>query len=101
MSNPRFIDVSTPADIADALGAARATLNEAKSRVEFLESLLKETGETSIDGEDYHVAISYGVVTNRTDWKAVAAKLNPSRQLITAHTKASTSDRIRVSAHNK
>lgn len=43
-------------------------------------------GETSaIEGDLFRTTIQY-VETDRVDWKAVALKLEPSRQLVTAHT---------------
>jgi hypothetical protein len=47
------------------------------------------------------VSIARNVTQNRTDWKAVAAKLKPSRQLVQAHTKQSVYDRLTVTAKVK
>ena len=97
-TNTQFFNVSTLGDVADHLGDARAALSDAKKQVEFFEGLLKQSGETVVEGQRYRVAISYGVETITTAWKTIAQKFKPSRQLIAAHTKSSTSDRIRVSS---
>ena len=94
----RFTDVSTPADVADALGTARAELKDAQDRVKFLESLLKAGDADLVEGRLFRVKIARDVEQSRVDWKAVAAKLNPSRQLVTAHTSVSVFDRLTVSA---
>ena len=41
------------------------------------------------------------VETDRVDWKAVAQKMNPSRQLVRANTKRNTSVRLTVAARRK
>ncbi len=97
----QFVDVTTDGDIADALGAARAKLKQAADAVRFLEDMLKYKGVTEANGEHYRVKIAYGIETKRVDWKAVADKLQPSRQLVQAHSKVTTSDRVTVSAHKK
>lgn len=97
----QLVDVSTPATIADELGAVRAEIKQLQDKAKVLETLLKNQHTTSVDGDLYHVAISYGVETKRVDWKTVAQKLEPSRQLVAAHTKTTTADRVRVSAHKK
>jgi len=99
--NANLADVSTPADLADALGQARVALKEAKGRVEFLERLVKQGDLDLIEGHLFSVSVSRNVVTNRVKWQAVAERLNPSRQLITAHTSQSIADRVNVRAHSK
>lgn len=100
-ANPKLIDVSTPAHVADALGHARAALKDAKAEVDFLEGLLKAQKLTEVEGDLFRVKIAYGIETSRTDWRAVAAHFKPSRQLVTAHTKVGLSDRVTVTAHVK
>lgn len=96
-----FTEVTNLRNVVDALGDARAELDAAKQRVAFLEGLLKNERVAALNGDRYRVAISYDVVTKRVDWKAVAEKLEPSRQLVRAHTKQTTADRVRVSALGK
>lgn len=97
----QFTDVSTPGHVADALGDARAQLATVKARVKFLEDMLKLNGQPIVEGDRYRVAISFNVETSHVDWKAVAAKFAPSRQLVTAHTKTTHADKLRISALSK
>jgi len=97
----QFTNVSSPAHVADALGAARAQLEEAQAKVKFLEGLLKHGDLNVVEGDLFRVSIARNVTQNRTDWKAVAAKLKPSRQLVQAHTKQSVYDRLTVTAKVK
>ena len=76
-----------------AQGAALA-LEETAIKAELVAS-----GASVIDGTLHRAAVSHcdGRVT--VDWAAVAAKFNPSHQLITAHTSTGAPfDVIRVSA---
>lgn len=98
---PKFINVTSDADVADALGEARADLAEVKARIDFLEGLLKAKGVTAVNGEKYRVAISYGIERSTIAWKAVAEHFKPSRQLLRAHTNVTVSDRVTVSALKK
>lgn len=88
-------------NIADKLGKLRSEIKSLTDQQKRLESILKDDGVISIDGEQYRVAISYGVVAKRVDWKTVAAKLKPSHQLVTGNTSVSVFDRVSVSALNK
>ena len=79
---------TTPAELAaavDELASIRAQIAELKSREEIHRLFLIMSGHTAIDGELHRATISttYKVTI---DWKAIAERLNPSTQLITAHT---------------
>ncbi len=81
------------AAIVDQLGALKAQQADLKKRAGTLQAQLVEAGVTEADGALYRATIStHDVVT--VDWKAVAEKLEPSYQLITAHT--SVADRTTV-----
>ena len=101
MSQPRFFDATDDGAVADELGKLRAEIDALKNSAEFLEDLLKQKGVTEAEGTFFRVRISYDVQTKRVNWKDVAAKLNPSRQLVQAHTRVSTSDRVLVTAKKK
>ena len=100
-TNPRFFNATTDAEIADELGALRAEIDELRKAATFLEDLLKHKRVTVAEGALFRVAISYDVKTKKVNWKDVAAKLNPSRQLVQAYTKILTSDRVLVTAKKK
>ena len=96
-----FYDVSNDQTVADELGKLRAKIKEMQNAAKFLEDMLKAKRVTAVDGSMYRVTISYDIETTRVNWGKVAAKLNPSHQLIAAHTKRTTSDRVNVSALTK
>jgi len=100
MSEIKLVDVTTPGDVVDSLGAVRAEIKHLQDQARFLEDILKNSGESVVDGQRYHAAISH-TLRSIVDWKGIAARLNPSRQLVTAHTKQSESVAVRVTAHKK
>jgi hypothetical protein len=100
-TSPRFFDATDDGAVADELGKLRAEIDALKNSAEFLEDLLKQKGVTEAEGTLFRVRISYDVKTKRVNWKDVAAKLNPSHQLVQAHTRVSTSDRVLVTAKRK
>jgi len=99
--NMVMYDVSTSGAIADELGKLRAEIKALKDTQSGLEALLKMNKTALAEGDNYSLTISYGVIRESVDWKAIAAKLDPSHQLITAHTKRTVFDRINLKAHSK
>lgn len=71
--------------IADNLGMVRAQIAELKNTEKGLREAFLATGEDVIEADLFRAV---KVVQNRSDidWKAIAKKLKPSRQLIQAHT---------------
>lgn len=94
------IEISNPGVIADAIGQKRAELKELRAELSFYEDMAKNTGQTVLEGDLFKVTV---VESDREtiNWRAVAAKLTPSYQLINAHTKHSLVTSIRVAAHSK
>lgn len=86
---------------ADDLGYLRGRIASLQEEARDIEKLLKGYGIEELDGTHYRVTISYGVTTRRVDWKTVAAKLEPSHQLVAAHTRLTQADRVRVTALRK
>jgi hypothetical protein len=70
----------------DQLAHIKAQLAALKTKEDELKAVLAAAGPDVIEGTEHRAAIS---ITARTaiDWQAIAQHLNPSRQLITAHTK--------------
>ena len=85
------------AKVVDQLGEVKAKIAHLKTVEDQLKKQLVESGEVEADGSVFRATVSF---TNREqiDWKAVAEKLEPSRQLITAHTSFTASTTVRVSA---
>ena len=84
----------------DTIGRLRAQIAELQLELKGHEAGLKSEGEGSYEGDLFAGTVST-VETDRVNWKAVAEKLNPSRQLVAAHTKASVSVRLTVTARSK
>lgn len=79
----------TPQDLAqlvDELAALRAQIADLKETEETYRAELIAAGVTEAEGTQHRVTISQTTRTV-TDWQTIAQKLEPSRQLIAAHTK--------------
>jgi len=87
--------------LADRLGEIRAEQNQLKTEWNSIVDQLKDEGVDVVEGNAYRVTISYYIATSRINWQAVAKKLEPSRQLIQAHTSVGHSDRVTVKALSK
>ena len=85
---------------ADRLGQLRAEIAALQSEAKVIEASFKSEGPGVFEG---HTFVATVVEAERTtvDWKAVAAKLEPSHQLVTAHTKVQTVTSLRVTAFSK
>lgn len=81
----------------DELGEIKAKIAYLKTREDQLKAALIESGQSEQDGTMFRATVSF---TNREsiDWRAVAEKLEPSRQLITAHTTYNPCTTVRVTA---
>ncbi|MGL4565260.1 MAG: hypothetical protein ACRCVD_08190 [Halioglobus sp.] len=90
-------------DNIDKLGLIKAQIAELQEQEKVLAAKVKgelfDAGEDALEGDLFRAAM---VVQDRTtvDWKAVAAKLQPSRQLVKAHTKETRVISLRVSARS-
>lgn len=88
---------------ADRLGEIKAEIKILKDEADKIESFFKAEANgvsTKFEGDLF---VANVVVSERdtVDWKAVAAKLEPSHQLVTAHTKHTTVVQVRSQAHGK
>jgi hypothetical protein len=72
-------------DLIDELGTVNAELADLEKRKERLRDALIAAGVSEGEGTLFRATVSHAEVS-RVDWKAVAEKLEPSRQLIVAHT---------------
>ena len=83
--------------LADELGFIRAQMADLKDRETEIRSTLIESGIEKLEDETFR-ALVVKSMRELIDWKAVAAKLEPSRQLVTAHTSEKEVISIRVNA---
>ena len=85
------------AGLADELGFVRAQMADLKDREREIRNTLIEAGVDALEDTNFRALV---VTSLRTliDWKAVAAKLKPSHQLVTAHTEEKEVISVRVSA---
>jgi hypothetical protein len=70
----------------DRLALIKAQLANLKREEDQLKDLLIDSGLESVEGQLHRAALSYCAGRELIDWKTIAAKLAPSRQLIAAHT---------------
>jgi hypothetical protein len=80
----------------DHAGAINVEIKALEKQLETLKDLIKAQGAGKHAGFVFQAHV---IDSNRekTDWQAIAEKLNPSRQLITAHTVSSVVQSIRFS----
>ena len=84
----------------DRLGQLAADTAAIKLEADRLRTELENAGLASIDGQQYRASFAQCKGSTRIDWATIAAKLNPSRQLIAAHTTTgSESTRMTIKAH--
>jgi len=83
-------------NIADQLGIVRARISELQADEKALKAEIINAGHP-VEGELFRAT---PIVAERTtvSWKQVAAKFNPSRQLISAYSKVATVTSVRVTA---
>jgi hypothetical protein len=82
---------------ADALLALKAQIANLESLAKVEHARLVAMGEGAYEGEIARASVSI-VEREKIDWKTIAEKLEPSRQLITAHTSTTTFPMVRVVA---
>jgi hypothetical protein len=70
----------------DELGQLHAAIADMKRKAEKIRADLENAGLSDIEGQLYRVNFAQCAGKTLTDWKTIAAKLKPSRQLIAAHT---------------
>ncbi len=72
--------------MVDELLSVKASIAELEAREREIKDCLVATGEQSIEGILARASVSYCAGREKTDWQTIAARFNPSRQLIAAHT---------------
>lgn len=100
MKTSHLVDVSTDAKMADELGSLRAEIKVLQDQAKKIETLMKASGKDVFEGDLYCVTVVHQD-RKAIDWKSIAGKLNPSRQLVQAWTKVNEVVSVRVTAHKK
>lgn len=70
----------------DRLAVLKAEIARLKTEEDALKDVLIDAGLEVIEGTQHRAAISHCAGREMVDWKTIAAKFSPSRQLIAAHT---------------
>lgn len=84
----------------DRLGQLSANIAAIKKEAAQLRTELEAAGLSEIPGQNYRASFCPCKGKTLTDWQAIAAKFNPSRQLIAAHTTTGKeSTRMTITAH--
>ena len=74
------------AEMVDTLATIRAQIADLKGREDIYKAALIAAGHRAIDGTQHRATISEPIYRVTIDWKTIAERLNPSIQLVTAHT---------------
>lgn len=72
--------------LVDRLAAIKSQLADLTAEEKTLKTELIAAGLPVIEGSAHRVAVSLCAGRESIDWATIAAKFNPSRQLIAAHT---------------
>lgn len=83
--------------LADELGFVRAQIADLKNREKDIRETFIEAGVKAMEGDTFRAVVVESLRTT-IDWKTVAAKMEPSRQLVRAHTSEKEVTSIRVNA---
>ena len=85
--------------VADRLGQIKAQLADLKKEEAKLKDTLIDSGLAVVEGSFYRVALTESEGKVLVDWRTIAEKFSPSRQLIKANTsKSEAYFTVRVSA---
>lgn len=84
----------------DRLGALAAQVAALELEAATIRTELEAAGLREILGQNYRASFAQVKGATRIDWKTIAAKFKPSRQLIAAHTTTGKeSTRMNLTAH--
>jgi hypothetical protein len=97
--SPSVSPVITAADAVDQLGYVRAQIADLQALEKTLKAAIEGADMPKIEGRLYKAAVIHSAGRINTDWRTIAERFSPSRQLIAAHTSQGASFfAIRVSA---
>ena len=84
-------NISTPhthplRNAVDQLALIKAQIAELKAQEDALKAVLINSGLSAVDSDLHRATVSECDGKEMVDWKSIALKFSPSRQLVTAHT---------------
>jgi hypothetical protein len=85
--------------LIDQFGDLKADAADIEVKIEDLKNALADLEKGAYEGERYRLNVIVADV-ERVDWKAICEKLEPSRQLIAAHTSKTVQRSLRIGARN-
>ena len=100
MKTSHLVDVSNDAKLADELGALRAEIKVLQDQAKALEGVMKASGKDVFEGDLYRVKVVHQE-RKAVNWKKIAEKFDPSRQLVQAWTNVNKVVSVKVTAHTK
>ena len=74
--------------VIDEAGAIHAEIARLTKQLDTMKARIKATGTGKVTGFNYESNVFEKAVSDKIDWQSIAMHFEPSRQLITAHTKA-------------
>ena len=87
------------AEVIDRLGSVKGAIADLQAEEAALKAIITAQPIVAAEGQLYRVAVSSVDSRPVIDWRAIAEKFNPSRQLVTANTTYTEPYRaVRVSA---
>lgn len=88
------------AALVDTLASLKARIAALQVEEEALKGAIIALGKPVLEGTGHRCAVSYCEGRVTTDWRAIAQRFKPSRQLIAAHTtQGEAYYSVRLSAH--
>lgn len=87
-------------NMVEEIAAIDAAMAELKARRDALRDELIDLGPGSYEGPT-HVATVFESERRITDWRAVAERFNPSRQLVAAHTAVTTTVSVKLASKRR
>lgn len=85
--------------LADDFGQVKAQIATLEKRKKSLVQLFQEAGVHELEGELFRIVVSSVPDSVGPDWKTIAEKMKPSRQLLAANQKVNKKAHTRISVY--
>lgn len=87
ISNSSIVLTPSLFALIDEAGAIHSEIARLTKQLESMKTTIKASGLGKNSGFVYQANVYEKTLSDKTDWEAIALHFEPSRQLITAHTK--------------